>query len=186
MCLLTNKIDLGGIDFLPSRGRVGSSDAVSQLVLDTCHTTADYVHRFQVGGTGACGRGRGGSHTQRAGGAGAAQGGCGGLAGSSCGGGRCLSDHTGLSRGNRLTEFSMKLHNLEEMRENFQPIWCFHVTQCQLHIVFFLTVWPFFPAEGAWSWKVPVGTKVCWRLSVCLSVSVNVNCSLILIQCELR
>ncbi len=110
---LTNKIDLGGVDFLSRGGGAGSREAGGWWDLDTCHTTADDVDWFQVRGTGAGSSGGGGSHTQRAAGAGTAQGGCGGLAGGSGGGGWCLSDHTGLSGGNGLTKFGVKLHNLD-------------------------------------------------------------------------
>lgn len=110
--LLTNKIYLGGVDFLHSCSGVGSRGVVGYWVLHTSHTTADYTDWLQIAAGGSWGGG--GGHRQRSGGDGAAQGGVHRLAGGSHGGGRCLSDHARLCRGDGLTKFGMKLHNLEE------------------------------------------------------------------------
>lgn len=112
-CLLTNKVDFGGADFLPGWGRAGGWQA--HLVLEGSRAAADDVDGFQVGGAGA---GWGGGR-QTAGGAGAAQGGCRRLTGSSRAGGQSLSGQTGLGGRNGFPQFGVKLHNLKKKFKHF-------------------------------------------------------------------
>lgn len=125
--LLTYKVDLGGVDFFPHWSSTGSRKAVGLGALNTCHTTANQVNGPQVGGAG--GRRGGGSHTWRAGGTGTAESSQCGLAWSSCRGGWCLSNHTGLSGWNGLTEFGVEFYNLEKRNECTDAFWLFYIQQ---------------------------------------------------------